>query len=274
MHHDLVLPPFRRPRRVVGQPLAGLAGQAVVVVDCVVTELVDVGVALVGSALAVTVHVDAAEARREDRVLAHRVDLIQDGAVARERRLPHVDRIVDHRPHEIRGDERARRLHDLDVSEREDEAETLRQTNRRRVLEVAREIESVGRHRHAEICGVDRPRETLAADGRARIGVRDMADRVGELTDDDLIRTRRHTAEGEPADAVLAEVPEPRAHGDGIRLGHDELVVGVRIRRRRCDRRAHEAKSADKRELHFVFRVRIIPYLMKPTQPANWHSLT
>ena len=56
------------------QPFVAFARKRVVCVDRVLAQLVDVGIRLIRSPLAVAIHVHAAEARGKDRVLEEVVE--------------------------------------------------------------------------------------------------------------------------------------------------------------------------------------------------------
>ena len=77
---DQVHGPLGRPSHVVRHVFKRAARHREVVVHAVRTEHVQIGVRLVGGALAVAVHIDAIEAQRLHGVLAQAPNLVQVGA--------------------------------------------------------------------------------------------------------------------------------------------------------------------------------------------------
>ncbi len=216
--------PLGGPGRVVEQVLVGVAAEGVLAVDAVVAELVDVGVGLVGDALAVAVDVDADEARRFDGVAADVPDGAERVVGAGELRGVGIegvgDAVLQNTEQLVAG------VVDLDITERQ-------------------HLEEIGRHEHGGAGGVALVgRDHDAVVVLARFGFerhRTVADGPAGLAVDGVVGSDLFAEvdgegagfggvepEPERAEACIAEVNEPAA---AIRaLGRDRFHLRDRER--------------------------------------------
>ena len=197
--------------------------------DGIVAQLVDVGVGLVGDALAVAVHVEPREGRDEDRVLAEVVDAVEAFVAAGERGFGEVDRVVDgDHPHRVLrdGERRAEHLH---VAERHDHAVFGRDSDRGALASAVR-VAPVRHERHAQDAVLlNRARHLGGADRCAGLHVY-AAVRLDQFPETHLVwparAGRRH--EFEKTERHLSKVNErPSRDADFHLRGRDAPLDGL-----------------------------------------------